>query len=144
MHKQNRGPVQARPFSPEQLASRRPGGTRIGARFLLVEVRADWPALSSTLGFPQWNCRQGLCYKCMAHVDNFMDMDPEAPWRRQRLTHEEFTQHNTAPLSPLWHTTANIKPDWLHVMDEGVAKGDAWWLLETDGVQDEGGQKAEV
>ena len=115
-----------KPFSPEQQASRKPGGTPIGARFLLVEVRADWPALSSTLGFPQWNCRQGLCYKCMAHVDNFMDMDPEAPWRKQRLTHEEFLQHNTAPLSPLWHipglTTGNIRPDWLHVMDEGVAK----------------------
>eukprot|EP00971_Amphidinium_carterae_P206042 4089137-Amphidinium_carterae.1 len=44
------------------LKSRRPGDP-LKRRFLLLEVRGDWPALSSALGFPAFNRATGMCWR---------------------------------------------------------------------------------
>ena len=106
---------------------RQEGGSDLGARFLLMEIRADWPALSSTVGIPHWNARAGMCWKRSASMANYQDLSAGAAWRHQRFTHEAFARHHPRAMrSPLWTVpgmqTSVLRHDWLHVMDEGVSK----------------------
>ena len=115
--------IHAHAMRPRQLQA----GESLGGQFLLMEIRADWPALSSTVGIPAYNSREGLCFRCSATLDTFRDLSPDAPWRNVRYTHGDFLRHvPKAARAPLWsipglQVTA-IRHDWLHVMDEGVAK----------------------
>eukprot|EP00959_Pyramimonas_sp_CCMP1952_P283466 5925929-Pyramimonas_sp.AAC.1 len=36
----------------------------LSARYLLVQVKADWGELSSTLGFPTWSSYHSPCFMC--------------------------------------------------------------------------------
>ena len=101
-------------------------GSKLARRFLLLEFRADWPALHSSLGFPFWNAGRGMCFKCSANLRSFKDLSPEAPWRHERYSHDDFLGQNLAGKSPVWSCPgfeiSCVRPDWLHVMDEGVSK----------------------
>ena len=96
-----------------------------------VELKADWKWYSEVLGLPRWNNNAGICWRCNIKLEDLQDVGLKAAWRQQRnrLSHADLlatlaTNHTT--LSPMWScpgfTSAMVKLDWMHILDQGVTQ----------------------
>ena len=115
------------PFVDKQAAAL--AGQPLGCRAALLEVRADWQFLKICFGFPAWNEKAGCCWLCEATPGaSIRQTGPDALWRRQRLDGLQALlrmRDRGQEVSPLFGAPGlrpmHFVPDWLHVMDLGVA-----------------------
>lgn len=131
------------PWATSDSKRQRNSGKPLGVRGALVEVRGDWKFLKECFGFPAWNTESGICWQCTCTPGTLRDVDADAAWRTERLTHWDVIHKirlNGAPVSPLfsapWVKTAIFRPDWLHAVDQGVAAdfaGNVFWHLVKEG-----------
>ena len=104
----------------------------VGCCGLLCQITGDWKMYKELFRFPQFNEKNGCCFKCSVVPDGIRDTDSTAPWRTQRLDHWPLIARirvqgkSPSPLfgCPGFHTKL-CRLDWLHVADLGVA---ADWL----------------
>lgn len=95
---------------------------------VLVECRGDWKQLKDVFRFPQFNEKAGMCWLCSCTPETWRNVGVDAPWRAERLDHWGFVarllRRGLEP-SPLFGcpglSTSCFKPDWLHVVDLGIA-----------------------
>ena len=95
---------------------------------VLCQARGDWSFYKQVFGFPAWNAKHYMCWKCKASQDTMKDPSLNAPWRNERMLPNEFVQ---------WQRADRIRPcplfsvpgfgpelvliDWLHTADMGIA-----------------------
>lgn len=107
-------------------------GVKLAAHALLLQIRADWPFLSTLFQVPQWNSTI-MCWLCKAggrgFPNPFTNCRRDAPWRGMRYKPGEFFAILRAAgilLCPLLllpgMSIQAIVLDWLHVMDLGVSQ----------------------
>eukprot|EP00959_Pyramimonas_sp_CCMP1952_P452710 9467039-Pyramimonas_sp.AAC.1 len=97
------------------------------------QIRGDWEFYCSTMGFPQWNSGDRMCWMCRASNTveellwtNFAD---DAPWRSTlftRETHRDFLRPRGQAIPTLLNYVRglrleNIMVDVPHAIDLGVA-----------------------
>ena len=117
------------PFHPRSDRSRlQKAGSSVSFHGFLVECRGDWKQLKDVFRFPQFNEHSGICWLCNCTPQTWRLVDEHAPWRQNRLDHWAFVDRIRAKgLEPSTLfgcpglTTSCFKPDWLHVVDLGVA-----------------------
>mgnify|MGYP007018355561 CR=1 FL=1 len=116
------------PWDPSDGSRSRKAGSPIAVFGFLVECRGDWKQLKDVFRFPQFNENAGICWLCACTPQTWRLVDENAPWRHDRLDHEAFLARLRAKglqPSPLFAspglTTQCFRPDWLHVVDLGVA-----------------------
>lgn len=99
-------------------------------RACVCEVRGDWCFYKHQLRLPGWRDKAGCCWKCNMTTDRLGECSSQAAWKKpdHRLTHHDVMAGILAKnqsISPLFAipflTVDNIKIDWLHCMDLGVA-----------------------
>ena len=106
-----------------------PGWLADGWKAVLCQVRGDWEFFNSIFGAPHWKCLDRMCWRCGAVGDpnsplRYSRSDRRSPWRRTRLTHEQFLVQ-CALVSP-WFTFVHglriecLMIDVLHCIDLGV------------------------
>ena len=106
----------------------RKGGSAVGFHGFLVECRGDWKMFKDVFRFPQFNELSGICWLCNCTPHTWRCVDDAAPWRQNRLDHGAFLDRlrlkgvEPSPIfgSPGFRSSC-FKPDWLHVVDLGVA-----------------------
>lgn len=115
-------------------------GTRTGDLHVcasLVQARGDWKLFKEMYNFPQWNCKESMCWMCSASQETMQDSSLTAVWRSCRTTANELIRKiagggcKPCPLFsiPEFHSGL-VLPDWLHTCDIGVAAvacGNALW-----------------
>lgn len=96
---------------------------------MLLEFRGDWSYLREAIGVPAWNTKAGICWACSANPESYRDTTEFAEWRLQRTDHFAFLKRmreQKKMISAIWETpsfrTSNLRLDWLHTVDQGVAK----------------------
>ena len=106
----------------------RKGGSVVGFHAFLVECRGDWKMFKDVFRFPQFNENSGICWLCNCTPQTWKSVDDSAPWRQGRLDHWEFLERlrlKGVEPSPIFRSpgfmSSCFKPDWLHVVDLGVA-----------------------
>lgn len=124
------------PFGDRDKARRARAGQPFRFVGALLQVRADWDWLKKVLKFPGWGDRQ-ICWRCHASRENFRHCGPDAPWRTQRRTGEEFVAAIRAagrvPSPLLGCPGLRVKHfviDWMHCVDLGIAQdclGQLFW-----------------
>jgi hypothetical protein len=50
-------------------------GTRMTHRFILVQIKADWMEMASSIGLPQWGSFHAPCPMCAAHGSNLYNYE---------------------------------------------------------------------
>jgi hypothetical protein len=117
------------PFHPgsDQARSKKAGFV-VGFHGFLVECRGDWKMFKEVFRFPQFNENSGICWLCNCTPQTWRLVDEAAPWRQSRLDHWAFLDRlrgKGLQPSPLFGSpglrTSCFKPDWLHIVDLGVA-----------------------
>ena len=99
----------------------------IGRPALLVQVRADWPALRGMFRFPAWNSPR-ICWRCQATQVTYRSCGSTAPWRSQRCSSDEYMRDcRAAGYYPAlfvlpWLTVDHVVIDWLHTVDLGILR----------------------
>ena len=116
------------PFNSSDRSRLKQAGSSINLHGILVECRGDWKQLKDVFRFPQFNENAGICWLCTCTPQMWRLVGEEAPWRHNRLDHWAFLERLRAQgleASPLFACpgleTSCFKPDWLHVVDLGVA-----------------------
>ena len=117
------------------------GGHRMKYRVALLQLRADWDWLKKIYNFPSW-ATTGICWRCGAERRQgdlcFKDTGPDARWRAQRYSGEQFLRMQRARgmASPLWGCPGlkveHVVIDWMHCVDLGVGQdclGQCLWDL---------------
>jgi hypothetical protein len=110
-------------------------------RAAVLQIRADWDWLKKIYNFPSW-ATTGICWRCGAERRQgdlcFKDTGPDAPWRGQRYSGEQFLRMQRARgmASPLWGCPGlkveHVVIDWMHCVDLGVGQdclGQCFWDL---------------
>ena len=100
-------------------------GRPMAARAALVQLRGDWDWNCKWFGTPQWNEGSGMCWLCKAKPEEWRGMSAEDRTGRS-LNKAEFCESLRARkkhVSPLLGLPGvcnkTMKPDWMHVVDEG-------------------------
>eukprot|EP00971_Amphidinium_carterae_P319948 6359982-Amphidinium_carterae.1 len=76
--------------------SRRPGDA-LQSRFLLMEVRGDWPALSSALGVPAFKRATGMCWRQPQQLIAMCTARYEEGSIKQGVLEHQLKKHATHP-----------------------------------------------
>eukprot|EP00971_Amphidinium_carterae_P345037 6485759-Amphidinium_carterae.3 len=101
-----------------------------GGWSVLVEFKGDWELYANALHLPHWRNNAGICYMCKATLADLADNSMTAPWRSEesRLSTTDLLARLVEQgklVSPIWSypffSLGCLKPDWLHVVDLGVA-----------------------
>ena len=71
---------------------------QLSARYLLVQLKADWVELSSTLGFPTWQSFHAPCFLCACNRSTMFDftetrLESDHWGKRERSYEDECTSH---------------------------------------------------
>ncbi|CAE7730017.1 unnamed protein product [Symbiodinium sp. CCMP2592] len=110
-------------------------GLPMAARGGLVQLRGDWDWNCKYFGAPQWNELKGMCWLCKAKPENWRGMYAEDR-QNQSLSKAEFEESlrdRNKHVSPLFGLPGvcnkTMKPDWMHVVDEGCGAHAAGHVL---------------
>ena len=95
-----------------------------------IERKGDWKWYSEILGWPRWNNNAGICWRCNIKLEDLHDVGLKAAWREQRnkLSHADLlarlaTNQKLSPMSSCpGFTSAMVKLDWMHILDQGVCQ----------------------
>ena len=111
-------------------------GRPMAARAGLVQLRGDWDWNCKYFGVPQWNELAGTCWLCKAKPENWRGMSAKDR-KNQSLSKAEFEESLRARkkhVSPLFGAPGvcnkTMKPDWMHVVDEGCGSHAAGQVLK--------------
>ena len=91
----------------------------------LVEMRGDWDWNSKWYGAPTYNELTGMRWLCKAKPAEWRAMTSEERKSKslQKAEWVEALKHRKKAVSPLFAlpgiSNASMKPDWMHVADEG-------------------------
>ena len=93
----------------------------------LVQMRGDWDWNCKWFGAPNFSENSGMCWLCKAKPEEWRAMSSKDR-ESKSLSQAEWLQaleSRGKPVSPLFAlpgiTNASMKPDWMHVVDEGSA-----------------------
>ena len=110
-------------------------GKLMPAKAALLELRGDWDWYGKWYGASQWNTKAGCCWLCSAKPVDWKAMTQEDR-RRQSLdkaTWLKTVEDRGRQIAPLFNlpgiTNKSMKPDWLHVVDEGCGAAAAGQIL---------------
>ena len=56
-------------FSKADCHRAKRAGQPLGLRAALAEVRGDWKMFGEVFGFPKWNTKAGVCWRCNCRPD---------------------------------------------------------------------------
>ena len=117
-------------------ARKQKAGKPMPARGGLVQLRGDWDWNCKWFGCPQWNEKNGMCWLCKAKPEEWRGMSAEDR-KASSLNKAEFLEcleRRGKHVSPLLMLPGvcnkTIKPDWMHVVDEGCAAHAAGMVLQ--------------
>ena len=108
------------------------------AKATLIEMRSDWDWNSKYYSCPSPNQKIGMCWMCTAKPDAWKAMSKkereEAAWTEESWQENVLARERT--INPLFHLPGisvqhTLKPDWMHVVDEGcaaLAAGQILWM----------------
>ncbi|CAE7276805.1 unnamed protein product [Symbiodinium sp. CCMP2456] len=104
------------------------GGSSIGLRSFLLEVRGDWAMRKDIFAFPGWKENTGICHVCRCNTETMDQFDAEAEWKVQPpLEHWELMDrimfrgmHISQVFGCPGLTAKQILFDWLHNFDQGI------------------------
>ena len=114
-------------------------GVKMPAKATLIELRSDWDWNSKYYAAPYPNQKLGMCWMCTAKPDTWKAMckqDREkAAWTEESWQANVLAREKT--INPLFHLPGisvlhTLKPDWMHVVDEGcaaLAAGQILWSI---------------
>ncbi len=115
-------------WKPSDETRRARAGQALGWRGGLVRIQGDWDWYHKFYDVPFWTSRE-MCWLCHATQDNYMDTDEAALWRtQQRLPDQRLDEIRASGVvpNPLFAcpgiTMRSLLPDWMHVVDLGVAR----------------------
>ena len=120
-------------------ARKKLAGVKMPAKATLIEMRSDWDWNSKYYSCPYPNQKIGMCWMCTAKPDTWKAMSKKE--REERAWTEESWQENVLArertINPLFHLPGisvqhTLKPDWMHVVDEGcaaLAAGQILWSV---------------
>ena len=121
------------------------GGSSIGLRSFLVEVRGDWSMRKDIFAFPGWQENTGICHVCRCNRETMDQFDAEAEWKVQPpLEHWELMDrimlrgmHISQVFGCPGLTAKQILFDWLHNFDQGITAdflGNVFFHLTSEGL----------
>ena len=113
---------------PEGGAWKSPLDGPLGLVGACVEWKGDWKMMSSLIGLPMWNNKDGVCWRCQILLEDVRHVGSDAAWRQpqHRTTHGQLLANLQAKgrMTPIWDfpgfEASCLRIDWLHVMDLGV------------------------
>ena len=69
-----------------------PPGGKLSNRYILLQIKADWAEMASTIGFPSWSCNANPCIMCGAHKGSMYCYDGVSltsdPWGGKPTTYD--------------------------------------------------------
>ena len=110
-------------------------GRPMPARAALMQLRGDWDWNCKYFGAPQWNELAGMCWLCKAKPENWRGMSAEdrKDQSLSKAEYEESLRARKKHISPLFGLPGvcnkTMKPDWMHVVDEGCGSHAAGQVL---------------
>ena len=102
-------------------------GQAMPGRAALVQVRGDWDWNSKWYGAPTWNELSGMRWLCKAKPGEWRTMSADDRTSNSMSNAEWLhkLEARNKPVSALFSlrgvSNATMKPDWMHVVDEGCA-----------------------